>query len=264
MTMWTMKKARNENATRKWMVRALCRPPNIQGRKGNGAVHGRRHGQAGQHDQRPQHEDHDEIGHALDAVVVLGGLAFGKLQLGVRHDLVRQVLEVLLGRQQFFPEMAARKDIGEKRRAVDHQQPGEGEMPQPSQQRGPGMSRRKAACRHRAVYLRCAQHTGRVEVPRSELGDALCHFAVAAARGERQDRVIEIGALAPIERGMGVEYLQTAKQHYEQHDGVEPVRRAHKQAMAIKEIVRAFGREPQRRAQPCRDARRGGLCGVGG
>ena len=79
--------------------------------EGKGAVHGRRHGEAGQHDQRPEHEDDEEIRHLLDAVVVLGALAFVELQLGVGDDLMRQVFEILLGRHKFFFGVAGKEAI---------------------------------------------------------------------------------------------------------------------------------------------------------
>ena len=87
--------------------------------EGKGAVHGRRHGEAGQHDQRAEHEQHDEIGQLLQRVVVLRRLALGKLQLGMGDDLVRQMLEVRLRRQQFLPEVAAEEDISEIGEAVE-------------------------------------------------------------------------------------------------------------------------------------------------
>ena len=37
ITIWMMKNPKNEKAQMKWMVRALCRPPKIQGRTGKAA-----------------------------------------------------------------------------------------------------------------------------------------------------------------------------------------------------------------------------------
>ena len=95
-----MKKPRNEKAQRKWMVRAVCRPPKIQGSTGKaasmvgdmvrpvGTISG------------PRMKITETIGQLLQAIVVPRRLAMGKFQPGMIDDLVRQMGNVAAGGRQ--------------------------------------------------------------------------------------------------------------------------------------------------------------------
>src|SRR5258707_5153778 len=81
----TQKRERDDEMNRS---RALS-PPEHPQQERIAAVHVWRHGETGEHDERPQHEDGDEISQLLQRVVVLGGLTLRELQLVVGDDLVR-------------------------------------------------------------------------------------------------------------------------------------------------------------------------------
>src|SRR6185437_9950838 len=134
---------------------------------GKRAIHGGRHGEAGQHDQRAEDEDHGEIGELLQHVVVQRLLAFGEAQMQVIDDVLADIPQVALFRQQVAAEMAAGEGIDRERQSVEHEQPCEEEMPlaargerTPARQGRPGG---EAAHGGLAEYFGGAEDAGGVE-----------------------------------------------------------------------------------------------------
>src|SRR6185437_3498982 len=113
--------------------------------------------------------------------------------------------------------MAAGESVDRERQSVEHEQPCEEEMPlaargerTPARQGRPGG---EAAHGGLAEYFGGAEDAGGIEACAADLRDAPDFAGWRLDRGHREDRFVEMAGHAPIERGMGVEYLQTAHQH---------------------------------------------------
>src|SRR5689334_7857471 len=131
-------------------------------------VEPRRHGEAGQHDGWEQDENDGDVGELLQRVVPLGGRAGDALELDVMDDLPPQVAaaKFVLAGEDVALEVAVGEAEGDVGEAVDHQEPGEEEVPVPS---GGEVSK-----------------TGQGEKPRNAVGES------------EERRVVLIAALAPV------------------------------------------------------------------
>ena len=95
----------------------------------------------------------------------------------------------------------------------------------------------KAARGELAVLIGCAEQTRGIELPRADLCDAFDDAAgIVLLAEQRHEGMIEIGDLPPVERRMGIEDLQAAHQHDEQAKRVDPVQRAHRARVPVKEL----------------------------
>ena len=112
-------------------------------------------------------------------------------------------------------------------------EPAHGEPLRAGQRRPMG----KAARGELAVVIGCAEETRRIEMPRADLRDAFDDAAgIVLLAEQRHEGMIEIGNLSPVERRMGIEDLQAAHQHDEQAKRVDPVQRAHRAGVPVKEL----------------------------
>src|SRR5580704_11423948 len=131
--------------------------------------------------------------------------------------------------------MPARQAPEEIDEAVDHEQPGEEEMPAPAGREilvarhgDPG---RKAARRHPPVLDRGAEHARGVERMAEDAGLS-DEASSLLARREGECRMREIGLLPDIERRMRVEDLQAAHQKEREAEHIDPMRQTQNAGMA--------------------------------
>src|SRR5580700_8406684 len=95
----------------------------------DGGVDAGRHGEAGQHDEREQHEHHREIGELLEHIVALSRFPAREAQAQMLDDVGADMTKLRGARQKVAPEMAAREAEDEIGKAVQHEEPGEEEVP---------------------------------------------------------------------------------------------------------------------------------------
>src|SRR3990167_3524479 len=91
-----------------------------------GSIDAGRHAETGQHDQRQDDEDQDQVGELLQDVVVA---AVVEAEAEMLHDRGADAAKLRPARDEIAPDMAveeARNDIDE---AVDDEEPGEEEVP---------------------------------------------------------------------------------------------------------------------------------------
>src|SRR4029079_5494289 len=141
--------------------------------------------------------------------------------------------------------MTAQQTPGEVGEPVEHEQPGDEEMPTPSHGEvaltGYGERPVKAALIELAVGVgRKPEHAGRVEAMTKDGGDAF--GAVALLHGfHGGQRIVEGGLRSEIESGMGVEDLQAAHQQEQEHERIDPVGDAHRARMPIDDLAFLHG-----------------------
>ena len=105
----TTTKMTSPDAARKWMRRAVWRPPKSGKKLRHSGVDARRHGEARQHDERKQHEHHREIGELLQHIVALRRFPAREAQAQMVEDVGADMAKLREARQKVAPEMAARE-----------------------------------------------------------------------------------------------------------------------------------------------------------
>src|SRR5579883_2618231 len=157
-------------------------------------------------------------------------------------DRARDMREIAAARHEIAREMPRRDRVDGVDEAVDHEDPGEEEMPAPahceplrSRQSGPA---RKAPRREIArLVARQSQDARRIDLVPENGRHADFVPRPIASRAHLQQRLLEARPIAPIERGMGVEDLQPAHEQDRHADEIDPVRRTDDQAMTIDRLA---------------------------
>jgi hypothetical protein len=134
--------------------------------------------------------------------------------------------------------MASEQQIADIDRAIQYEQPGKKEMPAPTgrevligRDRHPGG---KTALRQVPVLIaRGPENSGRVERFSQYHSHALDRIVAALARCQREQRPVKCALNTPVQRRMGVEYLQAAHQKKQETERVRPMRDAHQKRVAI-------------------------------
>ena len=106
ITTWTTTKPTSVQAIRKWIARALWRPPNSDAQPGQGGIDAGRHLEP-REDQHGQHdEENRRVGDLLQDVVLRRVRPVRELELQVGDDVVRDLWQLAQLRHDVAPEMA--------------------------------------------------------------------------------------------------------------------------------------------------------------
>lgn len=200
---------------------------------GGDRIEARRHGKPRPDHQRQQYEDYGDIGEFLQRIIVACLGPLGKAQPGVTDDLVTEMrrLQFFGRRQQIAAEMPAGETISEIDEAVDDEQPGNEEMPAPARCQiliaRQGQPVRKTAHCSLAVDIRNPENARRIKAQSAQVRHALQRITFLFRLHRNEGRIVVGAILAPIERRMGVEYLQAAIQQHRHAQHVHPVRQTH-------------------------------------
>ncbi len=199
-------------------------------------IEARRHRHAGHHHQRQQHEDHRQVGDVLQHVVALGRVAGRVLETQVVFDRAADAAQLAARGQQIARQVAAGERVQQVGDAVDDEHPGKEEVPmarhrQPLRPRHRGPTR-KAARARLAIRLRHTEHAGGLPRVPCERGRA-DRAGRRVLDPDRQPRRARVGVIAPVQRRVRVEDVQTTHQQDRQADDVDPMHHAHGQAVAV-------------------------------
>ena len=153
--------------------------------------------------------------------------------------------------------VATADEIGEIDEPVEHENPGEEEMPAPphrqiliSRQRRPG--RKAALFQLPVVAARRAKEAGRIEWAAEDRRHAGSRIAIVVlARRQRKERMVEIRRRAPGQRRIRIEDLHAAHQQHDKAPCIDPMADTHERRMpendtATRRFARAQGGRKRR------------------
>src|SRR5262249_44985101 len=170
-----------------------------------------RHRHAHQYDQRKQHEDDYQVGKLLQDVVAFGRLTGRMLEAQMIDDRLSDRAEVGRRRREIAGEMTASDRIREVAKAVDHEHPGEEQMPAARHGKpavvGDHQPGGKSGRHHFAVRtLRRSQPSGGDEVVSEYTRDSDDVAGGVLGRADLQRwRATVVRGFAPVERRMRAE-----------------------------------------------------------
>ena len=154
---------------------------------------------------------------------------------------------ILPGGNKITAQMPAHNGVGHKGDAVYHEQPGEKEVPAPRHGKplpvGYGKPGREAAFGQFSRRVSGgAEESGCIEFVAEDAGDAGdFSFIVFLAPHLQYGGNAAVRRLAPVERRMGVENIETAHQEYGKENDIAPVHDAHRQWMPVIQISAGSG-----------------------
>src|SRR5689334_5424240 len=149
------------------------------------------------------------------------------------HHIASDAAQIAQLRKQVPPKMPAGKGIQAEEQSVEHEDPGEEQVPLPShgqpfaaRNRRPGRERSNRSSRE-------AEHPGGVERMAQHGGDPFDLASLHPHGFDGQNRPIAVRTLAPIERLMRVENLKSGHDENGEADDVEPMSETNRNGMPV-------------------------------
>src|SRR5215470_9433335 len=134
--------------------------------------------------------------------------------------------------------MAADQCVRQEEQAVDDKDPGEKEMPLTSHGKPSGTRNRGPGREGATGAIRVAQHARRVKLVPENSSDP-SHLAALGLHGsDREQWLVTIGAITPIQSRMSIEDLQAAHNQNEQTHDIQPMAEAHWKRVSIDPLDR--------------------------
>ena len=200
-------------------------------------------GEAHQDDQRQENEDHCQIGKLLQHVVALGRFAGGMLEAKMLDDRAADRAQFRSVWSEVAAEMAAADRIRDVTQTVDHEHPGEEEVPAPCHRQPAAVGNRQPRGEGTLDEIAVgsfgrAQDAGRHKIVAENGRDAdRIALAILTRADLEQRRAPRVRRLAPIECRMRAEDVEPAQQQDRKRDDVDPVHQPHRQRVAVIQIA---------------------------